>query len=136
MAQTSSSVPTIEEFSLKFPHLGEKIFKRLSNKNLVKCKLVNKSWYHFINNQKFYQQRIYYENLQKNVDVFGMTPLHEAARNGDFLKCKSIIENVDNKNPADIFGNTPLHRAAISGYLDICKLIIGKVENKNPPNNG
>ena len=37
----------------------------MSNKNLVKCKIVSKSWNHFIINQKFYQQRVRYEELQK-----------------------------------------------------------------------
>ena len=125
----------MEEVLWRFPHIGEQIFKNLSNKNLVKCKLVNKSWYHFINNQKFYQQRIYYENLQKNVDGYGETPLHKAAEDGEFLKCKSIIENVDNKNPAENYGLTPLHMAARNSHLDICKLIIENVEDKNPANN-
>ena len=67
MGQASSSAknPTIEEILWRFPHIGEKIFKNLSNKNLVKCKIVSKSWNHFIINQKFYQQRVRYEELQK-----------------------------------------------------------------------
>ena len=128
MEQASSVVknPTIEEFFWRFPHIGEKFFKKLSYKNLVNCKAVSKSWYHYIIKQKFYliQCRLHYENLQKNKDKFGRTPLHKAAINGDFLKCKSIIENVDNKNPKDSFGQTPLHLAAANGHLDVCRLIV------------
>ena len=58
------------------------------------------------------------------MDNSGWTPLHEAAKNGELLKCKSIIENLDNKNPTDDFGQTPLHLAAANGHLDVCKLII------------
>ena len=132
---TSAKDPTIEELFWRFPHIGEKIFKNLSNKNLVKCKSVSKSWYHLIINQKFYQQRVYYEKLQKNVDGYGRTPLHNAAENGEFLKCKSIIENVDNKNPADNFGKTPLYLGMMNGHLDVCKLIIENLEDKNPVDN-
>ena len=139
MEQASSVVKnlTIEEFFWRFSHIGEKIFKNLSYKNLVNCKAVSKSWYHYIIKQKFYQLqcRLHYENLQKKKDTLGRTPLHKAAENGDFLKCKSIIENVDNKNPADKYGYTPLHLAALNGHLDICRLIIENIEDKNPVNN-
>ena len=92
----------MEEVLLRFPHLGEKTFKILSNKNLIKCEIVSKAWYQFIINQKFYKQRVYYENLQKNVNLFRETPLHKAAEYGQFEKCKLIIDHVENKNPVDI----------------------------------
>ena len=82
---------------MRFPHLGEKIFKVLSNKNVIKCNIVGRSWHLFITNDKFYKKRIFYENLQKDVDN-GFTPLHTAATTGDFQKCKLIIEHVENKN--------------------------------------
>ena len=137
MEQASSVVKnaTIEDFFWRFPHIGEKFFKKLSYKNLVNCKTVSKSWYHYIIKQKFYQSRVHYENLQKNKDALRKTPLHKAAENGNILKCKSIIENVDNKNPADKYGYTPLHSAAMYGHLDICQLIIENVEDKNPVSN-
>jgi len=55
----------MEEILWRFPHIGKKIFKNLSNKNLVKCKMVSKSWNDFIINQKFYQQRVHYEKLRE-----------------------------------------------------------------------
>ena len=125
----------MEDILWRFPHIGEQIFKNLANKNLVKCKTVSKSLNHFIINQKFYHLRVHYENLQKNLDDLGRTPLHIAATRGEFTKCKSIIENVDNKNPADKYGYTPLHSAAMNGHLDICQLIIESVEDKNPVSN-
>ena len=90
----------MEEVILRFPHLGEKIFKILSNKNVVKCNLTSRSWHIFITNEKFYKKRVFYENLQKDVD-HGNTPLHIAARKDDLQQCKLIIENVENKNPND-----------------------------------
>ena len=117
---------------MRFPHLGEAFFKISSKKDLVKCKMVSRSWYRFIINQKFYNQKVYYENLQKEVDFFGNTPIYSAVKDGDLQKCKLIIDHVENKNPANTFGETPLHYAAAVGHLDICKLIIERVEDKNP----
>ena len=122
----------MEEVHLRFPHLGERIFRILLNKDLVNCKIISRSWYHFIVNQKFYNQKVYYENLQKEVDVIGDTPLHRAVKDGNLQKCKLIIDHVENKNPANMFGKTPLHNAAECGNLEICKLIVEKVEDKNP----
>ena len=114
----------MEEVLLRFPHLGVRIFKISSNKDLVNCKMVSRSWYHFIVNQKFYNQKVYYENLQKDVDQYGYTPLHKAAGNGNLQKCKLIIDHVENKNPTNTMdGWTPLHFAALNGHLDVCKLI-------------
>ena len=58
----------MEDMIWKFPHIGEQIFKKLGNKNLAKCKKVGKTWGLFISNQKFYQQRVKYEKMQKNRD--------------------------------------------------------------------
>ena len=84
----------MEEVLLRFPHLGEQIFKKLFNKNLVKCLIASKTWYHFIIKEKFYKLRVKYENHQKIVDTIGNTPLHKAAESGEFSDCKLIIDNV------------------------------------------
>ena len=121
----------MEEVLLRFPHIGDKTFKKLRNKDLIKCKTVGRSWFNYINNDKFYKERVKYENLQKDVDGRGDTPLHKAAKTGVLKKCKLIIDNVENKNPADRGGRTtPLHYAAMKGHFKICKLIIERVEEK------
>ena len=63
------------------------------------------------------------------------TPLHYAARNGQWPICQLIIEhNVDNSNnpndnnPADNHGLTPIHLAAKNGHLTICELFIENIE--------
>ena len=89
----------MEEVLLRFPHLGQKIFKLLSNENLINCKIVCRSWNLFITNGIFYKKRVFNEILQKNVNIYGETPLHQAARNNDLQKCESIIDHVENKNP-------------------------------------
>ena len=90
---------TMEDMLWKFPHVGQQIFKKLSNKNLVKIKEVARSWEHFIINEKIYKQKVHYETMQKKKDFFGTTPLHEAAKEGKISECKLIIDNVEDKNP-------------------------------------
>ena len=114
-----------------FPHIGEQIFKQLSNKNLAKCRKVTKSWEHFISNQRFYKQRVKYEVIQKQRNNIGRTHLHQVAKAGNLSECKSIVYNVEDKNP-NIYGVTPLHLAAGNGHFEVCKLIVNNVENKNP----
>ena len=46
-----------EEFFLRFPELGEDIFKELDNQSLVKCKRVSKSWDRFLVDQRFILMR-------------------------------------------------------------------------------
>ena len=122
----------MEEMFWKFPHIGEQTFKILSNKNLEKCKIVCRSWYHFIKNDKFCEQRVHYENIQKKKGKFGKTQLHRKAKDGQLSECRLIIDHVENKNPVDYKGHTPLHLAATQGHLDVCKLIVEKITNKNP----
>ena len=78
----------MEDMLWKFPHVGKQIFKKLSNKNLSKTKKVARSWEHFIINEKFYKQKVYYEIKQKKKDPDDdWTPLHDAAKKGKFLEC-------------------------------------------------
>ena len=124
--------PTMEDMLLKFPHVGQQIFKKLSNKNLTKSKEVARTWEHFITNEKFYKQKVHYETKQKEKNEEGWTPLHKAAEEGKDSKCKLIMDNVEDKNPKDDFGWTPLHLAAWEGHLSVCQLIVNNVEDKNP----
>ena len=43
-------------------------------------------------------------------DYLGETPLHTAARYGQFKACQLFIKNVTNKNPKDRWGKTPLNK--------------------------
>ena len=122
----------MEEILLRFPHIGDQMFNRLSNHSLAKCKTVCKTWYDFIIHEKFYKQRVTYEMIQKDKNKYGETRLHQKARNGQLYDCKLIIDHVENKNPADNDGSTPLHHAALYGRLEICQLIIDKILDKNP----
>ena len=59
------------------------------------------------------------------------TPLHYAAKKGDFDLCKQILKYAEHKNPIDLFKRTPLHMAAKEGHFLICELIIHNVQLKN-----
>ena len=106
----------MEDMLWKFPHVGQQVFKKLSNKNLAKGKKVARTWESFISNEKFYKQKVHFETKQKK-DNGGSTPLHCAARDGKLLKCKTIMDNVEDKNPRNNVGWTPLHFAANKGHL-------------------
>ena len=54
-----------------FPHIGEAIFSRLKDQDLVSSRLVSKSWKYFFDDQKFYWIRIIQRFLvQRNWEEF------------------------------------------------------------------
>ena len=125
--------PTMEDMLWKFPHVWQQIFKKLSNKNLAKCKKVAKTWEKFITNENFYKQKVHYETKQKERLHYGRTYLNDKAGAGGesvLKEFKLIFDNVEDKSPKNDYGRTPLHFAAGQGNLEICKYIVSKVENK------
>ena len=58
----------MEEVFLRFSHLSETIFDSLDNPSLANCKEVSKSWYFYLDTQKFLQPRIIKANIKK-VDI-------------------------------------------------------------------
>ena len=55
----------MEEVIARFPHLVEEILNSLSNKSLVGCREVNKTWQEFISNERFYKKRIEDERFKR-----------------------------------------------------------------------
>ena len=47
----------MEEVSLRFSHLSEKIFASLDNESITKCRKVSKFWQNYLDNKKFVQIR-------------------------------------------------------------------------------
>jgi ankyrin repeat protein len=58
-------------------------------------------------------------------------PLHEAAKEGDLAKVKSLIAEGSDANIADENGTTSLHWAADRGYKDVVELLISKGADVN-----
>ena len=76
---------------------------------------------------------IHYKYNMKGGMCGKTTPLHLAAKNGDFNVFKLIFDTIVDKNPIDDLKNTSFHFAAENGHLSICQLIIARLEDKNPP---
>jgi hypothetical protein len=55
----------MEELFLRFSHLSETIFDSLDNQSVANCKEVGKSWYFYLDTQKFLQSRIIKANIKK-----------------------------------------------------------------------
>ena len=53
----------------------------------------------------------------------GRTLLHQAAKDGNLMIYKAIIENVLDKNPKDYYFWTPLDLAASYGHVNVCSYI-------------
>ena len=62
-------------------------------------------------------------------------PVHEAAKEGDLAKVKSLITEGSDVNVRDEIGFTPLHFAAYWGYKDVAGLLILKGANVNAADN-
>ncbi len=58
-------------------------------------------------------------------------PIHEAAKEGDLAKVKSLIAEGSDVNIRDENDLTPLHFAAFRGYKDVAELLILKGANVN-----
>ena len=48
----------MDNIFLRFPHVAEKIFDQLDNPSLVLCKTVSRPWDNYLNDQKFFYERI------------------------------------------------------------------------------
>ena len=57
----------MEEILFRFPHLTENIFRRLKNKDLVKCRLVSTAWKTLLDDQKFMSLRTIKECTKNQV---------------------------------------------------------------------
>ena len=67
---------------------------------------------------------------------FGVAePLHDAAKEGDLEKAKSLIAEGSDVNVKTGTGTTPLHYAADRGHRDVVELLISKGANVNAVDN-
>ena len=48
----------MEAMFWRFPHIGEQIVGLLENKSLAKCRDIGRSWMEFVDDQRFYQDKI------------------------------------------------------------------------------
>jgi ankyrin repeat protein len=137
----------MEEAFLRFPHLSENIFDSLDNKSLADCKEVSKSWYFYLDTQKFLQIRIIknveetIERIQK-IDFRGWPhkpwtdidskSMMENAKNGQFdLANRKIMMKIKECYNCDT-RKSAFHNAAVLGHFNVVKYIMDRAEDKNP----
>ena len=144
----------MEEVFLRFPHLSENIFGSLNNEFLAKSKEVCKSWYDYLDDQKFLQIRAnkvklvietveqlgnlakvyqpFYQLPEKSFNIETIKAMIDHARSGNFdLVHEKILKNL-------ILLYYPMNAfldAAICGHFVVVKYLVDKALSefeKNP----
>ena len=149
----------MEEIILRFPHIGEQIFKLLDDKSLAESREVSRSWQKFINEENFYKQTIakMIEEKKQELDKLGLRfpPIYYLAISGQTGLFFEALEIEKEKNPqigkvekfakkwrwteyedlaiVTYHKKTWLHMIAEKGFSTICKFFIDRLENINPP---
>lgn len=114
----------MEEVLVRFPHIGDQVFKQLDNEDLIKCRKISPSWNEFINNQKLpwirmlkkYQCELEFnkrilEQWQKFVKSHNVATLQKIA-----IKVEHFFkDNLDEEFPI----LDPLSAATLSGNIEI-----------------
>ena len=59
----------MEEVTLRFPHLGKKIFAQLDNLSLARSREVSKTWKTFLDQQKFLHIRSIQSYIAKKHEI-------------------------------------------------------------------
>ena len=107
----------MEDIILIFPHIAKQIFEKLDNKDLTNCRLVVKSWKNFIDEQNLPWTRIVIQKycgcIGKYFGEFQQTPLHLAAKHGQFETFKMLCKDYEDINPMTEWEVTPLELGAV-----------------------
>ena len=61
---------------MRLPHIGKQIFDSVDNSSLLKCKETSRSWYDFINEQKFSWLRIIQKYIKESNKNYTECPKH------------------------------------------------------------
>ena len=133
----------MEDMISRFPHIGEQIFRKLSNASLAKCRVVDRDWQNFIYYNKFYQikiQKLMLRYKKWYCSEKKITPLHLAAATGqtqivmDTIKEEGTIDHYFKPDEEEQL-SSPLHyavgwmgyRERKGGYLSVCRELINKI---------
>ena len=125
----------MEEIFSRFPHLGEAIMDELDNTDLTECRLVDRIWRSFIDNQKLPWMRMIYEWKEDSYQEW-----QEISRKLNVEMVKILAKTVhqlytdggDMEEISNEFDQDPLVIAAISGNTEIVAKLFKKeaFENK------
>ena len=123
----------MEDIILIFPHIAKQVFEKLDNKDLANCRLVVKSWKNFIDQQNLPWTRIvvqkYCGYIGKYFGEFQETPLHLAAKYGQFETFKMLCKDYEDINPMTEHKETPLEYTIKNDHLEFCQFIIANLKD-------
>ena len=125
----------MEDIILIFPHIAKQIFEKLDNKDLTNCRLVVKSWKNFIDEQYLPWTRIVIQKYRgeqytwKYFGELGETPLHLAAKYGQFETFNMLCKDYEDINPMTEWEVTPLELAVENNHLEFCQFIIDNLKD-------
>ena len=129
----------MEELFLRFPHLAEDIYDKLSNESYVKSREISTDWQNFIDTERMFSWRLtnhgedfsneFYQKYPAE-DQFGQTNLHFASIMGQtevvrqMLISEKFKDYDDKENVQDYMGKHPIHYAAENGNYHATKVLI------------
>ena len=144
----------MEEVLLRFPHLGQNIFKSLADQDLAQSREISQMWKHFLDVEKFFAIRKIraffmklpislekalkqstFEQVKEMVSTIQefqemwhseMSPLHDAVAMQDYKIFWEIFDESKIDRSEDL---TPIEMVVGKGYLAICKLIRNNENN-------
>ena len=124
----------IENILLRFPVIGQEIFKQLNNQDLTKCKEVCHSWGYFLNNetlvwlrmlQKYNKNHVEFQDDWKKVTTKVPCEILKRlaiATEQFYTFCSKRLQ----------FQHSPMHIVSERGILSLCKFIAEKNVVINP----
>ena len=151
----------MQEVFLRFPHLSENIFGQLNSEFLGKSKEVCRSWYDYLDGQKFLENRAdkikeVMEAIKKlGAPKVGLLKKHlliwkktkksiiDDARNGNYDSVQAkIMNNIEAMYSRAIWGELarfakhPIFIAVYFDHFDVVKFLVDNLEDKNPKTDG
>ena len=125
----------MEIFFSRFSHVTENIFDQLDDKRLVMCRIVNKSWKSYLDNQKFLQIRIIKATIKDFHEVgSSWAQVFDIASTEMIMDLEKAIRRFykTDSNLTYNQGLTPLHIAAGTGNQLLLLNIYRKAVQKCP----
>ena len=112
----------MEDLMLRFPYIAKQIFEQLDAESLKNCREVAKSLQEYIDHNNLVWVRIV--NIPRKLRIFKGTYLHLAAKKGQTVTFKMILESEEDKNPETGWGETPFHLVCQCGHFKIAEMLL------------
>ena len=126
----------MNEIILRFPDLAKRIFNKLDDESLAKCKNMSRSWFSYMNREVSFWKRIiqkYTNNINKFKDAWRCVMTKAGLENVKELamavkhylsihpsKCSIGVDKCKHRTASF----SPLHLAVESGQLSLCIFIL------------